>query len=184
MSTLVSGGRVASAITSQLSKPTTATSSGTAMPRSRSASTTPRAIWSLPQKSASARRAGVGEESLRTASRPQASDQWPVGQVARAAGEPAPRPAPCASRRAQPNRLEPFGAGDMGDPAAAQSGEMADREPRAALVVGQQAKRVRGRRPARRRRSPAGRARHGSIGARRSARRAVTTRPSTRLPSS
>src|SRR5208282_1186148 len=53
MSTLVSGGRVASVITSQLSKPTTATSVGTARPITRRASIAPRAIWSLPQKSAS-----------------------------------------------------------------------------------------------------------------------------------
>src|SRR6202020_847227 len=53
MSTLVSAGRAASVITPQLSNPTTATSSGTPSPISRNASTAPRAIWSLPQKSAS-----------------------------------------------------------------------------------------------------------------------------------
>ena len=50
---VVSGGRHASAITSQLSKPTSATSSGTRRPDSRSVSATPRAIWSLPQNTAS-----------------------------------------------------------------------------------------------------------------------------------
>src|ERR1700722_5715947 len=44
MSMLVSGGRAASVITPQLSKPTTATSSGTPSPISRSESTAPRAI--------------------------------------------------------------------------------------------------------------------------------------------
>src|SRR6266700_2842878 len=48
MSTVVSGGRQAAAKISQLSKPTSATSSGTCLPASRMASATPRAIWSLP----------------------------------------------------------------------------------------------------------------------------------------
>ena len=53
MSTLVSGGRVASVMTSQLSKPVSATCCGTRRPASRRASATPRAIWSLPQSTAS-----------------------------------------------------------------------------------------------------------------------------------
>ena len=53
MSTLVSGGWAPSAIGSQLSKPTSATSPGMARPAARSVSATPRAIWSLPQKIAS-----------------------------------------------------------------------------------------------------------------------------------
>ena len=53
MSMLVSGGRQASAMTSQLSKPTSATSPGTRRPASCSASARPRAIWSLPQNTAS-----------------------------------------------------------------------------------------------------------------------------------
>jgi hypothetical protein len=44
MSTEVSGGRVSAATICQLSNPTKPTSSGTRMARSRSASTTPRAI--------------------------------------------------------------------------------------------------------------------------------------------
>src|ERR1700733_13094216 len=79
ISTLVSAGRAASAITPQLSNPTTATSSGTPSPISRSASTAPRAIWSLPQKSAS----GMGrrrENRVCAPSRPQDSDHWPGRQ--------------------------------------------------------------------------------------------------------
>ena len=73
MSMLESGGREASVITSQLSKPTIATSPGTPMPRSRSASAAPRAIRSLPQNRASGFSPGLSN-SLATASRPQASD--------------------------------------------------------------------------------------------------------------
>ena len=76
MSTLVSGGRVACGDDSQLSKPTSDTSSGTATPRSRSASATPRAIWSLPQKIASGG-AVRPRKSCATASRPQPSDHTP-----------------------------------------------------------------------------------------------------------
>src|SRR6516225_868637 len=53
MSTVVSGGPLAAAMTSQLSKPTSAMSSGTRLPASRTVSATPRAISSLPQKMAS-----------------------------------------------------------------------------------------------------------------------------------
>src|SRR5664279_3985034 len=61
----------------QLSKPTIDTASGTTMPRSRSASAVPRAIWSLPQKMASGgRRRPL--KSWATASRPQSSDHTPL----------------------------------------------------------------------------------------------------------
>ena len=141
MSTLVSGGRAASAITSQLSKPTTATSSGTASPISRSASTAPRAIWSLPQKSASGAAAAAREEILRRLASPGLGPAaGPAIAGARLQPRLGQRLAP--AHFAQANRLEPFRSGDMGDPPAAESGEMADRKPRAALVVRQEAKRV------------------------------------------
>jgi hypothetical protein len=75
MSTLVSRGREPPIITSQLSNPMTATSSGTRRPSSRSASSTPRAIWSLPHSSASmpASRAS----SACAAVSPQLSDHSP-----------------------------------------------------------------------------------------------------------
>ena len=46
---LVSSGRALVVSTSQLSNPMTAMSSGTVRPRSRTVSSTPRAIWSDPQ---------------------------------------------------------------------------------------------------------------------------------------
>ncbi len=49
ISTVVSGGRAARAISAQLSVPTTAMSSGTETPAWVSASVTPRAMRSLPQ---------------------------------------------------------------------------------------------------------------------------------------
>src|SRR3954452_20523328 len=67
-STEVRGGRDDSAITVQLSKPTTATSSVTRRPLSRSVSSTPRAIWSLPQKTAST--SGAASNSCSVAARP------------------------------------------------------------------------------------------------------------------
>src|SRR5208282_5609731 len=79
MSTLVRGGLAPSAMTSQLSNPTMATSAGTERPISRKASMIPRAIWSLPQKTAS----GGGRLRAKrrwTASRPHASDQSPARQ--------------------------------------------------------------------------------------------------------
>ena len=78
-----------------------------------------------------------------------------------------------------------LGAGDVGDAPAAERRQVLRRERGAALVVGEQAEARRGRRPGRRRRRPAGHRASGPIRlGRRSARRAVTTRPSTRLPSS
>jgi hypothetical protein len=71
MSTVVSGGRQAAAMTSQLSKPTSATSSGTLRPTSRSASAAPRAIWSFPQKTASV--SGAERSSASVAWRPHSS---------------------------------------------------------------------------------------------------------------
>ena len=72
---VVSAGRLPSTITSQLSTPTTPTSSGTRLPASRSASRQPRAIWSLPQKMPSN---GVPAAIKRPiASWPQASLQVP-----------------------------------------------------------------------------------------------------------
>ena len=156
MSTLVSGGRVAAVITSQLSKPTTATSAGTARPISRSASMAPRAIWSLPQKSASgmARRR---EKSFCAASRPQASDQRPAGMDG---GRLQPRFGDRLARAhfAQANRLEPLRSGDMGDAsfgrARRDGGQRALRRPRRPA----EDKARPGLRPARTHRSPAGRA--------------------------
>ncbi len=71
MSTVVRGGWAASAMTVQLSKPTSAMSSGTRTPDSRRASATPRATWSLPQKTASV--LGAARRRIRAAWRPQAS---------------------------------------------------------------------------------------------------------------
>ena len=95
---LVSGGRVASAITSQLSKPTIDTASGTTMPRSRSASAAPRAIWSLPQKIASGGAAPplekLGHRFATPAFRPDAGQiEVHLSRRRRRA------PAPCGSRR-------------------------------------------------------------------------------------
>src|SRR5947199_280949 len=53
ISTVVSGGRQDVTNTSQLSNPTTATSSGTLRPDSRMVSAVPLATWALPQKIAS-----------------------------------------------------------------------------------------------------------------------------------
>ena len=140
MSTLDSGGRAASAITSQLSKPTMATSCGTARPRSRSASAAPRAIWSLPQKSASGGAARVEEPGDGLAApglRPDAGqvEAWQFRQPG--GGQ---RRSPAGS--AEADRLEVLRPGDVGDPPAAEPGQMLDREHRPALVVGQQAERA------------------------------------------
>src|SRR5271166_6952435 len=107
MSTLVSRGRVASVITSQLSKPTTATSVGTARPISRSASIAPRAIWSLPQKSASGTLLRCAKRRC-AASRPQASDQRPgrEGSTGRPASAIAARK-PRSRRRTASKRSGP-----------------------------------------------------------------------------
>ena len=70
----------------------------------------------------------------------------------------------------------------MGDAPAAERGKVLDRQLRAALIVRQQAKRVRVL-DLREHIDDGQAARGRSIGARRSARRAVTTRPSTRLRS-
>lgn len=75
MSTVVSGGRHAAAMTSQLSKPTSATSSGTRRPVSLIASAAPRAIWSFPQKTASV--SGAARSSASAAWRPHSSVHSP-----------------------------------------------------------------------------------------------------------
>ena len=140
MSTLVSGGRAASAITSQLSKPTMATSPGTPRPRSRSASAAPRAIWSLPQKSASGGAAAVEEPGDGLAApglRPDAG-QVEARQLRQPGGGERRPPAGAA----QAHRLEVLRPGDVGDAAAAEPGQVLDREHRPALVVRQQAERA------------------------------------------
>ena len=169
-------------MTSQLSKPTTATSSGTARPISRKASTAPRAIWSLPQKSASGAPRRREKRSC-AASRPKASDHRPGAAIALARFQPRLGERLAPSRFPQADRLEPLGPGDMGDLPAAERGEMTDGEPCAALVVRQKAERVLAldlREHVHHRQAARGRLDR----ARRSARRAVTTRPSTRLPRS
>ena len=135
---MVSGGRVASATISQLSKPTIETLSGTAMPRSRSASATPRAIWSLPQKIASggaaARAKELRDRLAAPALRPDAGQIVAVGL-----GEPVACERLAVSVAASPHRLEPLRPGDMRDAPAAELDEMLDRERRSALVVGHEA---------------------------------------------
>ena len=157
MSTLVSGGRVASAMTSQLSKPTIDDRVGHAMPRSRSASATPRAIWSLPQKIASGGGARPREELRHRlaapALRPDAGQVEAVRLV-----EAGARERLAVAVAAEPHRLEPLGPGDMGDAPAAEPGEVLDGEHGAALVVGEEAEGVRVVGSARRRRARAGRA--------------------------
>ena len=101
--------------------------SGTAMPRSRSASATPRAIWSLPQKIASggaARpREELGDGLAAPGLRPDA------GQVeAVRLGEAGRWRAPAIAVAAEPHGLEMLGSGDMGDAAAAEPREMLDGE--------------------------------------------------------
>ena len=106
------------------------------MPRSRSASAAPRAIWSLPQNSASGRVADRRRRAVATASRPQSSDQRPEDSSRSGSREPAARERLAVAVAAQPHRLEPLGAGDVGDALPAELREMLDREPRAAFVVG------------------------------------------------
>ena len=139
---LDSGGRAASVITSQLSKPTIATSAGTPMPRSRNASAAPRAIWSLPQNSASGGLAPAVEQ-------PVGGGAPPRFRPDAAQAEAVDRRQPCRGERgeiavaAQLHRLEMFRAGDVRDAAAAEPRQVLDGQHRAALVVGQQAQRVR-----------------------------------------
>ena len=123
------------AMTSQLSKPTRATSSGTRSPASRTASATPRAIWSLPQKMAS--RPGAERSSTSAACRPHSSDHSPNSGSPSASSRPA---AASASPRpgAQPGGLEPAGSGDVADARAARAQQVADGERAAILVVGNQ----------------------------------------------
>ena len=182
MSTLDSGGRAASAMTSQLSKPTMATSRyGDAALAQRIGD----AAGDLVVAAEDARRGGAAASKSRaTASRPQASDQTPEQVEAwqlRQAGGGERR---ALARPAQAHGLEVLRPGDVGDAPAAERGQMLDGEYRAALVVGQQAERagIVGMGEDVDDRAVRGRA--GRSAARVSARRAVTTRPSTRLPSS
>ena len=138
MSTLVSGGRVASAMISQLSKPTSETASGTPSPISRNASATPRAIWSLPQKIASGRwRRDLNSCGHRLASpafRPNARQIIAIRFGQSRFGKRSSIPVP-----PQAHRLETLRAGHMGDPLAPEPDKVTRRQRRAAFVVGNQA---------------------------------------------
>ena len=122
--------------------------------------------------------------SAATASRPQASDQWPVQVRGRRPVEPGLGQRGAVAVAPQADRLEVLGAGDVGDAPAAgrQRGARwrAGRRPRRRAA----GRATSDRRSARRRRSPAGRRAARRRSGRRSARRAVKIRPSTRLPSS
>ena len=112
----------------QLSKPTSATSSGMRRPTARSVSATPRAIWSLPQKIASGRSAS----SSPAASRPQCSLHSPNLISPHGSGRP-PRRGRGETRAARSRGEEPLGTGDVRDPPPAdrqQVGRGGRRRPR------------------------------------------------------
>ena len=88
MSTWSDAGRVASAMICQLSKPTIATSSGTAMPAlAQSVGDAARDLVVAAENRVRLR--ALAANSAATASRPQASDQTPGGRVCACAARPA-----------------------------------------------------------------------------------------------
>ena len=99
-------------------------------------------------------------------------------------GQVRPRPAPPVAALPEPHRLEMLRAGDMGDALAAKRRQMRHRQRRRRPRRPGAATAPAGRRPGRTHRRPAGRAPADRSAARLSARRAVTTRPSMRLPRS
>ncbi len=142
MSTLVSGGRAASVITSQLSNPTTATSAGTERPISRKRVERAARDLVVAAEERVWREPPAGEEALNGLPpphfRPMAGKAIAVARLEAGFGERG-----AIALLAQPHGLEALRAGDMSNPLAAERGEMADRKRRAPLVVRQEAQCVR-----------------------------------------
>src|SRR5688500_647494 len=121
MSTLVKGGRAASAITSQLSKPAIATSFGTDSPRSRSASASPPArgcrgpgeLVVAAEQRTRRRLAAVEQAADRLAAPGLGPDAGKIESIrCRELGRLEPGE---IAGLAQPDGLEVFGAGDVRD---------------------------------------------------------------------
>ena len=138
MSTLVSGGRVASAMTSQLSKPTIDTRVGhdDAALAQRVGDAAGDLVVAAEDRVG--RRAPAAEELRDRLAAPALRPD--AGQIeALRLGEPGRGERLAVAVAAEPHGLEPLRPGDVGDPPAAEPDEMLGGERRAAFVVGQEA---------------------------------------------
>ena len=138
MSTLERRGRAPSTMTSQLSKPTTATSAETRRPRSRSAFEEAAGDLIVTGEDRVGAVVGIGEELGRGGAAPglgPGTGAVVAGRCSEAGGgEPGAPPV-----AAEADGFEALGAGDVGDAAAAGAGEVVGGEARALRVVGKEA---------------------------------------------